>query len=186
MIRHIASLVHVSTLTPALSRKRAREQDQPRDHWTGATNRAWQSKYGRSQKFCAKTRALTSREVARCPGTSNAKCRNTPLMKTLTRGGCPNGEPFGARSEFCRVTPNSKRFLVTFWRKQKVTRPPGRDPAPALNQREKDKSADDGPDRQSQNKASPRKPVRPSFAMHRPLVLLRNGPNQRKPKPNAT
>ena len=70
--------------------------------------------------------APASRAVARC-STSNAKCRDTPLMKTLTRGGCPNGAPT-AQSEFCRVTPHSKRFLVTFWRKQKVTRPPGRTP----------------------------------------------------------
>ncbi|MBF5006221.1 hypothetical protein [Diaphorobacter caeni] len=31
----------------------------------------------------------------------------TPLMKHLTRGGCPN-EATQSRSEFCRVTPNSK------------------------------------------------------------------------------
>ncbi len=45
----------------------------------------------------------------------------------LTHDSCPNGAP-PAQSEFYRVPPNSKRFLVTFWRKQKVTRPPGRTP----------------------------------------------------------
>ena len=68
-----------------------------------------------------------SREI---DGHERSDVPNLPLMKPLTRGGCPNGEPSGARSEFCRVTPHSKRFLVTFWRKQKVTAPPGAVPAP--------------------------------------------------------
>ena len=99
----------------------------------------------RKSKISAKTRAPTSREVARSTGTSNAKCRITPLMKPLTRGGCPNGEPSGARSEFCRVPPHSKRFLVTFWRKQKVTPPPGGTPGtrkqpPSRSQKQKKKA----------------------------------------------
>ena len=127
MTRHIASLVHDSTLTPALSRKRARGQNQPRDQrkvrQIKLSNPSTEEVKNPAQKLAhhiSRSREINRHEQREVP--------NLPLMKPLTRGGCPNGEPSGARSEFCRVTPNSKRFLVTFWRKQKVTRPPGRTP----------------------------------------------------------
>ena len=72
-------------------------------------------------------------------------CRDTPLMKTLTRGGCPNGEPFGARSEFCRVTPHSSAFFGDFFvRKQKSYCPAGGSPGirkqpPNQNKNKKEK-----------------------------------------------
>ena len=81
----------------------------------------------RIKSFIEFVTVLMHRHLAksRDAGTSNAKCRDTPLMKPLTRGGCPNGEPFGARSEFCRVPPNSSALLVTFRAPAKSYSPAG-------------------------------------------------------------
>ena len=122
MTRHIASLVLGSTLTPTLSRKQERGQYTLRDQRASATNQAQQHK----QKDGCKTRAPASREVARC-STSNAKCRDAPLMKTLTHDSCPNGAPT-AQSEFYRVPPNSSALLVTFRAPAKSYSPAGARP----------------------------------------------------------
>ena len=76
--------------------------------------------------------ASASREVARC-STSNAKCRNTPLMKPLTRGGCPSGAPT-ARSRVLPRAPEFKRAFGDFSRaSDKLLARRGEHPAPALN-----------------------------------------------------
>ena len=61
------------TLTPTLSRKQEREQNnQPPPN--------------------QRTHISRSREMH---GHERSEVPSLPLMKTLTRGGCPNGEPYG-------------------------------------------------------------------------------------------
>ena len=68
------------TLTPTLSRKQEREQNNQRHAPVKQPSQT------------PRTHISRSREMH---GHERSEVPSLPLMKTLTRGGCPNGEPYG-------------------------------------------------------------------------------------------